>query len=392
MRTSGPSRPSGRRSASTRKARPARSRTVASHALESFDVAVADEHQVDVAGVVELGTAELPHADDRQAVVAARGRRRPCRPPRASTSDARSASAAVVVSTAVDTGEVAAGDAQQLASLPRHQVAQTGRRIASAARRRAASPSASASVGEHARQASARRQHGDQRFGHRLELGRADGAGGRGRPARARDRPSARRARRSREVRRQQRDVGVAAAWPSSSSPRDRADAPISTAPTRHHSTQRRRGPLPSPRPRSRVAAASVAAGSAVSQRIGLGHEPWTVVGRVAHHRLRVDGEPRLALRRQHVGGVEVAVEQHVVLGGGGPRAHRRRGHDGRGLGRVAGRCCEVLLEVVGPRGRGRRSASGRPSGGARRVQARADRRADGRTASSGPPVVDRWP
>ena len=71
MRTSGPSRPSGRRSVSTRKARPARSTHRAGRPLEALDVAVADEHQVDVAGVVELGATELAHADDRQPVVLA---------------------------------------------------------------------------------------------------------------------------------------------------------------------------------------------------------------------------------------------------------------------------------------------------------------------------------
>ena len=137
----------------------------------------------------------------------------------------------------VDAGEVAGGDPQELAALP----ASPGRRGPAGGSVRGASGAQHRQRlgvrGEHARQAAARRQHGDQRLGHRLELDRAGGEGGRGRPAPAPGSaersasssitggaaPAAPRARRRR--------------WPASSSPCDRADAPISTAPTRHHST-----------------------------------------------------------------------------------------------------------------------------------------------------------
>ena len=63
-RTSGPTRPSGRRLASTRKHVRTNSIRRRARLLQLGRVAVADEHHVDVAGVVQLVAAELAHPDD----------------------------------------------------------------------------------------------------------------------------------------------------------------------------------------------------------------------------------------------------------------------------------------------------------------------------------------
>ena len=68
VRTSGPSRPSGRRFRSTRKHRRATLDDRPGPPLERVLVALADEEDVDVAGVVQLAGAQLAHADDREPV------------------------------------------------------------------------------------------------------------------------------------------------------------------------------------------------------------------------------------------------------------------------------------------------------------------------------------
>ena len=288
----------------------------------------------------------------------------------------------------VDAGEVARRDAQQLAALPGDEVAEPARRVGRAARRRCSIASASASV------ASTRA---------RLRLAASTATSGSATasrsPARVRQavegRPDARRIGRALGQLVDHGRCGARSAmWasqrsPSASSPRHRANAPISTASDEAPLAQRRRRPPRSRRRRSRSRSASVSAGSAVSQRIGLGHEARTVVGRVADHRLRVDGEPRLALRRQDVGGVEVAVQQD--------RARR----SARGRVRIVSRARRTRpgsRPAVGSRCSSTSSAHGiehvLEASAARRAAATAWRRAPmadpTATASSVPPSLDR--
>ena len=268
--------------------------------------------EVDVAGVVELGAAELPHADDRQPIVRAEDVVGACRRRRRRTSAARSASAAVVTSRS---STPVRSRAAMRSSSRRFQATRSpspvGGSVRGASGRSIAS--ASASVGEHAGQAAARREHRDQRLGHRLEVARRVRQAVERRP-----RPAPGSADRSASSSITAGAAPAAPSWAShrvavASSPRHRADAPISTASTRHHS--RERVAVHPHHLGDDVAAARRAwrPGSAVVQRIGLGHEARAVVGGVADHRLRVDGQPRLALGRQDVGGVEVAVQQDRV-------------------------------------------------------------------------------
>ena len=193
------------------------------------------------------------------------------------------------------------------------------RRGGSGARRvgRAASPAHPESRGEQLRQAAARRQHGDERLGRPASRSAARVAAGR---SRARPHPSriGRRARRGSSI-----TAGAARAasrGPSQRSarpPRRRAAARTPRSrPRRRGTTPRaRRGPPP-------CASATIASRSRERRRQGrrsrtdrAGSPGGTVVGGVADHRLRVDGEPRLALGGQHVGRVEVAVQQDLVRG-----------------------------------------------------------------------------
>ena len=209
-----------------------------------------------------------------------------------------------------------------------HQLARAPRRrIGAAARRPCSIVRAPRSVGEQPRQAAARGQHGDERLGQRDRRRARDQSGCvdealEGAAAPGRGRPTARRARRSRcswQMRCEQLDVGVAPLAVSRVAVRRRRDVPISTAPTRHHSTSASRSTA-SPSATSCQSPGRRACGRIGGrQRIGLGDEAGAVVGGVADHRLRVDGEPRLALGGQHVRGVQVAVQQDRMRAGVGP-------------------------------------------------------------------------
>ena len=131
VRTSGPSRPSGRRLASTRKQRPGDLERRRAAALQRGRVALADEHHVDVAGVVQLAAAELPHAD----------RRRGHRPVRSASTRPgqhvarQSPRSARPWLRARRAEEVARGDAQELAAAS-SAPARRGRAASSGRRRR----------------------------------------------------------------------------------------------------------------------------------------------------------------------------------------------------------------------------------------------------------------
>ena len=193
-----------RRSASTRKHRPARSRSGPAGALEPLRIALADEQEVDVAGVVELAAAELAHPDHREAVVvrapSGRGRAR-----RARTSVARSDRASDDLLEVERADEVRARDPEQLASLPPDQVVDRRRRAAgrSAAARSSAAgrsrPGPRAGCRPRLRLAASTATTRAASAPSGVERSRGGRVGrpttGRARRARGRGRPSARRAR-----------------------------------------------------------------------------------------------------------------------------------------------------------------------------------------------------
>ena len=155
--------------------------------------------------------------------------------------------------------------------------------------------------------------------------------------------------------------MGVARArrWPRS--PRHQAEAPISTAPTRHHSQERIAVDAHRVADRSRRSS-SVSAGVGGQERIRLGDEPRTVVGGVADHGLRVDGEPRFASADRTLVGLRSPCRSTGRAHGGGRVrivSSARRARPGSADGR-----CSAAPRARRPTGRAPPPAWGSPPGG----------------------------